>query len=139
MVNGGGLPMLCVAGRVAAILVVAAVVGAFGPVPSGRDVTVRFAPVSDDPVAHGECLARVLCCSGCHGAALTGEDWSEAGFARIWTSNLTRGVPSYSDTQRVAAIRGGVRHDGSPLCDMPSHLFTRLGDPDMTALIAYSA
>ena len=133
----GSLAVFRVIRRLGAVVFVGAVVGGLAPLPSHPGATVRFARVSDDPVVHGQRLAHVLGCSGCHGAALTGEDWSEAGFARIWTSNLTRAVPHYSDTQLDAAIRGGVRHDGAPLWDMPSHLFTRISDRDMSALIAY--
>ncbi|KAB7643715.1 cytochrome c [Polymorphobacter fuscus] len=90
-----------------------------------------------DPVAHGARLAAVLGCTGCHGAALTGEDWSEPGFIRLWTSNLTRTVPDYSDAQLRNAIRSGVRQDGTPLWGMPSHLFTQLGPADIAALTAF--
>ena len=123
--------------RIAASLIVATMASGLAPAPPGSDATVRFARISNDPVAHGARLSRVLGCSGCHGALLTGQDWSEPGFARIWTSNLTRAVPSYSDPQLAAAIRGGVRRDGSPLWDMPSHLFMQIANSDMTAVIAY--
>jgi cytochrome c5 len=82
----------------------------------------HFERLSSDPVVHGKRLATVLGCNGCHGAAMTGEDWSEPGFAKIWTSNLTRAAPRYTDAQLARAITGGVRFDGSALWEMPSHL-----------------
>ena len=97
----------------------------------------QFARVSADTLAHGERLARVLGCYGCHGEDLTGEDWSEPGFGRLWTANLTRAVPNYDDGALVRAIAGGLRHDGAELWEMPSWLFTTLSEPDMAALIAF--
>lgn len=98
---------------------------------------VQFERVAANPIEHGRRLASVLGCAGCHGADLTGEDWSEPGFGRLWTANLTRSVPIYSDRQLAAVIRSGARPDGSELWEMPSHLFTKLASDDMTALIAY--
>lgn len=98
---------------------------------------VSFARLSSDPIVHGERVARVLGCTGCHGDDLTGIDWSDPGFERLWTSNLTRAVPRYDDASLKRAIRGGRRYDGSELWAMPSHLFTHLADADMSALIAW--
>ena len=105
--------------------------------PAPAVEAAQFQRASADLVSHGERLARVLGCFGCHGADLTGEDWSEPGFGRLWTANLTRAVPRYSDAQLAAMIRSGARPDGSELWEMPSHLFTRLTAGDMTALIAF--
>lgn len=79
----------------------------------------------------------MLGCTGCHGADLTGKDWSDPGFGRLWTSNLTRAVPRYDNAALERAIRGGRRYDGTELWAMPSHLFTHLADSDMSALIAW--
>ena len=98
---------------------------------------VAFARLSSDSLAHGERVARVLGCTGCHGAELTGKDWSEPGFGRLWTSNLTRALSHYTDPQLERAIRGGRRHDGTELWAMPSHLFTHLAPDDMASLIAW--
>ena len=133
--NGLALPRI--AGQLIILLVVAAFAGGSALAPLSHDTTPRFARLSDDSVVHGERLARILGCLNCHDTALTGEDWSEAGFVRLWTSNLTRAVPQYSDMQLAAAIRRGRRHDGMPLWDMPSPLFARLSDADMAALVSY--
>lgn len=98
---------------------------------------LHFARVAADPVRHGERLARVLGCIGCHGEDLTGQDWSEPGFGSLWTANLTRVVPRYDDAALARTITSGVRPDGRELWEMPSHLFTQLADPDMAALLAY--
>lgn len=96
-----------------------------------------FARAAADPLEHGERLSRVLGCSGCHGEDLTGENWSEPGFGSLWTANLTRAVPRYSDAQLALAITSGRRPDGSEMWEMPSHLFTKLTHDDMSALIAW--
>lgn len=102
------------------------------------ETPIQFQRASVDAVAHGERLSRVLGCSGCHGANLQGEDWSEPGFGTLWTANLTRVAPKYSDVQLAEIITSGVRPDGSELWEMPSHLFTQLAGEDMAALIAYN-
>jgi hypothetical protein len=48
-----------------------------------------------------------------------------------------RPARGYSDAELAATIRYGARPDGSPLWEMPSHIFTRLGEPDMAELVAW--
>jgi cytochrome c553 len=106
----------------------------------GGDVaTMRFdrEPGASD-LQHGDRLARVLGCAGCHGRDLTGQPWDEeADFAISFSSNLTRALPAYSDAGIEQAVRAGVRPDGSPLWGMPSEIFLHLDPADMAALIAY--
>lgn len=102
-----------------------------------RQPELAFERNSANDVEHGERLARVLGCLGCHGEDLTGEDWSEPGFGRLFTANLTRAVPRYEDRGLANAIRTGVRGDGSEMWEMPSHIFSALTDADMRPLIAY--
>lgn len=106
------------------------------PAPEPPQPPVQFDRLSADAVAQGKRLADVLGCVGCHGADLTGKDWSDPALGRLWTANLTRSVPLYSDAQLSAVIRGGARPDRE-LWDMPSHLFTHLSSQDMGALIAF--
>lgn len=98
---------------------------------------VAFAKLSPDPVKHGERLSLILGCSGCHGKDMTGQDWSEAEYGRLWTANLTVSAASYSDSQLKRVIAEGKKPDGTPLWDMPSRLFTQIADADMDALVAY--
>lgn len=98
---------------------------------------VAFAQGSADVVKHGERLSLVLGCTGCHGKQLAGEDWSEEGYGRLWAANLTVSAAGYSDAQLKQVIKSGKKPDGTPLWDMPSHLFTQLADADMNALVAY--
>lgn len=102
-----------------------------------KEAAISLTRVSDDPLVHGRRVADVLGCTGCHGADLTGRDWSEPGFGQLWTSNLSRVTTRYSDIELEQAIRGGMRPDGSELWGMPSHIFTHLSDSDMGAVIAF--
>jgi cytochrome c553 len=122
-----------------AVALLAAACGRVPETPPAPAPTLRFAPAAGQtPVQHGERLASVLGCKGCHGQTLQGQPWNEeAALAISFSSNLTRAVPAYSDAALERAIRGGVRADGTPLWDMPSEIFTGLDPADMAALIAY--
>jgi cytochrome c553 len=128
--------------RLLASLAVVVLVAGCGQ-PTGKNAAapakpkVQFEQASANQVEHGQRVARVLGCFGCHGPDLTGEDWSEPGFGKLWTANLTQSVPRYSDEQLASIIRGGARPDGAELWEMPSHLFTKLTVDDMAALIAF--
>jgi mono/diheme cytochrome c family protein len=120
--------------RVVAILLGALLISACEPLtlPS----PIQFERASADEVAHGQRVATVLGCRGCHGQNLQGMDWGDPEFGVLWTANLTRSVPRMSDRQLREAVQGGVR-PGRPLWDMPSHLFTQLSGNDWHALVAY--
>lgn len=107
--------------------------------PPAPPAPPRFAlAAGQSQLQHGERLAAVLGCKGCHGQNLQGQPWNEeADRAISFSSNLTRALPAYSDATLERAIRAGLRADGSPLWDMPSEIFTELDPADMTALIAY--
>lgn len=112
---------------------------ACGRAPEAPPEPPRFAQAAGQTqLQHGERLASVLGCKGCHGADLQGQPWNEeADLAISFSSNLTRALPAYSDAALERAIRIGVRADGTPLWDMPSEIFTKLDPADMAALIAY--
>lgn len=90
-------------------------------------------------LAHGERLSHVLGCRGCHTETLEGQWFNDDApdMGKLYASNLTRVLPAYSDAQLEALLRTGVhpiRHD---LWIMPSEVFQRLSEADMTALIAH--
>lgn len=94
------------------------------------------APAAD--VAHGRRLATVMGCISCHGEKLDGHLFEEnASFAIVWSSNLSRILPKWSDGQIEAALRTGKRPDGSALWIMPTFAQARLSRGDMTDLIAW--
>lgn len=99
----------------------------------------RFAQVpGETQLQHGERLASVLGCKGCHGRDLQGQSWEEdTDLAISYSSNLTRALPAYSDALLIRAIRAGVRRDGTALWGMPSEIFTELDPQDLAAVIAY--
>lgn len=98
---------------------------------------IGFDQTGKDAVEQGKRLVAVLGCAGCHGADLTGEDWSAPSFVTMRTANLTFAAARYSPEQLEGVIRGGRKPGGRELWDMPSHLFTRLSDHDMKPLVAY--
>lgn len=109
------------------------------PPPLRFDQAKGAAPgTGQSALSHGERLASVLGCRGCHGKDLTGHIWSDdPDEAVLWTSNLTRELPAYDDAELERALRAGIRHDGGPLWGMPSELFSHLSGADMAALIAW--
>jgi mono/diheme cytochrome c family protein len=104
--------------------------------PSPAEPVIQFERTSSDPVAHGERLATVLGCNGCHGRDLQGNDWSAPGFVTMYSANLTQSAARLSDAELTEAIQGGRRPDRD-LWDMPSHLFTKLGDNEVQSVIAF--
>ena len=96
-----------------------------------------FDRLTADRVKHGERLATVLGCKGCHGKDLTGQDWSAPDFVDMTTSNLTVSAQKYSVEDLKAMIAHGQRPGGRELWDMPSFLFTRLPDADLDAIARY--
>ena len=98
--------------------------------------TIQFQRAAANEVAHGGRIADVLGCTGCHGANLEGKDWSDPGFGKLWTANLTQAASRYDDEAFAKVIRSGARSD-RVLWEMPSHLFTQLAPADMAALIKF--
>ena len=90
-------------------------------------------------LAHGERLSHVLGCRGCHTETLKGhwfnDDAPELG--KLYASNLTRVIPTMSDAQLTALLRTGKHPTRGDLWIMPSEIFQRLSEADMTALIAH--
>lgn len=91
-----------------------------------------------DAARDGERLAHVDGCFGCHGAQLTGRVVFAGWFGtRIIAPNLTRLARRETDAQLAAAIRYGVKPDGTSIVVMPSGKFIRSSDSDIAAIIAY--
>lgn len=100
-------------------------------------LAVAAAPVPG-AVSRGERVATVSGCRGCHGPDLHGvAQVDDPTIARLFSSNLTRLVPGYSDAQLDRVIRTGVRPDGSHLWFMAAAPYAVLSRRDMADLIAY--
>ncbi|MBU8975248.1 cytochrome c [Lysobacter sp. MMG2] len=105
--------------------------------------------VQDPPLAdtvasaspeRGRHLFATRGCADCHGADGAGKLLVDApGVVRIVPSNLTRSVrdPAWTDDRLAAAIRHGVRPDGTPLMIMPTGDYTDLDDQDVAAIVAF--
>ena len=92
-----------------------------------------------EKLAHGERLATVLSCKGCHGADLRGKNVTadEPEVGDIYAPNLTLLLASYSDAELDRAVRGGIGKGGRALWFMPSETYSHLSDADFAALAAY--
>ena len=109
-------------------------------------------PTRDAEVERGKHLSAMLGCAYCHMAmGPHGPDFSRplaGGFevqerAGTWRSpNITQhkgsGIGAWTDDQIAAAIREGVRPDGTQLYPvMPYINYNRMTDQDVNALVAY--
>lgn len=91
-------------------------------------------------LARGAHLYNVLTCVECHGEGGAGKLWFDAGpVGRAVAPNLTPAAIEgrYDADGLAAAIRHGVRPDGTPLRFMPARDYHRLSDADTAALVRY--
>ena len=121
---------------IAAVLIGLAACSKTPDAPSADPGPSRLALVSSEPVKHGERIAKVLGCTGCHGDDLAGKDWSEPDYGTLWTANLTSSGARWSDADLSQMIAAGKRPDRA-LMEMPSALFARLHPAEVAALAAY--
>ena len=89
-------------------------------------------------VAHGERLARIFMCAGCHGPDYTGVNFGEMIpiVQGLWATNISLTMPAMSDAQLETLLRKGV-HPAREIYLMPSKQTQFLGERDMSALIAH--
>ncbi len=98
----------------------------------------RLTAASAAQRADAERQARILGCVSCHGEGLRGRMMFDAGpFARVWAPNLAALAPRISDQQLAQGIRQGIGHDGRALFVMPSPMYSRLSDQEVSALIGW--
>lgn len=88
--------------------------------------------------AHGQRLATLFQCSGCHGADYSGSDFGAVFpiVKGLWASNISRAVPAMSDAALERVLREGV-HPSREIYVMPSKQTQFLSERDMAALIAF--
>lgn len=93
----------------------------------------------DAALARGAHLFTVMGCGECHGAAGEGTVLLDGPPGRFAPPNLTPAAlrDRYTDDQLAAAIRHGIKADGTPLMFMPSGDFHQLSDADTAALVAH--
>jgi mono/diheme cytochrome c family protein len=100
-----------------------------------------------DQIEKGRYLTTVADCFACHTVPSTGKPFAggrpiETPFGAITASNITpdaeTGIGAWSDEQFDAAVRGGVRPDGSRLYPaMPYPSYARMTRDDVLAIRAY--
>ncbi|WP_343721711.1 cytochrome c [Herbaspirillum seropedicae] len=99
-----------------------------------------------DLVARGQYLARAGDCMACHSAAgkpaYSGGLAIDSGHGIIYSTNITpdkeHGIGNYSEAQFSAAVRHGVRADGTQLYPaMPYPSYAKVSDEDIHALYTY--
>ena len=131
---------------VAAALVVAALVFAAWVWFASARVLSRTHEARPEPLAQpnaaqladAERQSRILGCHSCHGEGMRGRLMFEApNVVRMWAPNIPELAARASDQQLAQAIRQGIGHDGRALFAMPSPLYSRLSDQEVTAMIAY--
>jgi mono/diheme cytochrome c family protein len=109
---------------------------------------VELAPyplvIEDDAgsLARGEWLYRSRGCADCHGTDGSGTRFLNDGRGFVLAGPAIGPGPG-SATARYApadwerTIRHGVKPDGRPVLMMPSERYNRLGDEDLSSLVAY--
>lgn len=109
-------------------------------------LTVAQAAADQALVQRGEYLARAGDCIACHSAAgkaaFAGGLAIDSGHGIIYSTNITpdrqHGIGNYTQQQFSAAVRKGMRADGSHLYPaMPYPSYAKISDDDMHALYAY--
>jgi len=129
-----------------ALCVVAAIAACFCSV---RSASAAQDGQKFDQIEKGRYLATAADCFACHtvpgaGKPFAGNRPIETPFGNITSSNITpdgdTGISSWSDDQFDAAVRKGVRPDGSRLYPaMPYTAYTRMSREDVLAIRAYLA
>ncbi|HEY1139694.1 MAG TPA: c-type cytochrome [Lysobacter sp.] len=109
-----------------------------------RTWTVQDRPLADAmataSVDHGRHLFATRGCADCHGADGAGKLLVDApNVIRIVPSNLTRTVrdPAWTDDRLAAAIRHGVRPDGTGLVIMPTGDYADFDDHDVASIVTW--
>ena len=111
------------------------------------DTTVALTAVAFDgadyaneaaKTAHGQRVATLFQCSGCHGADYSGNDFGVMFpiVQGLWARNISLSMPAMSDVALERVLREGV-HPAREIYVMPSKQLQFLSEPDMAALIAF--
>ena len=129
-------------GGIAALLLIGAgVVFVLSEIALSKDhraASERLVAPTSAQLADAPRQARILGCTGCHGEGLEGRMMIDSPvFARIFAPAVAPIAAKASDQQLAAAIRQGIGHDGRGLFIMASPMYSRLGDAEVAALIAW--
>lgn len=98
--------------------------------------------ITKDPAAlvnHGERMATMVGCTGCHGENLQGQNVTsdDPGFGDMNAPNITLLLAKYDDSTLDKLIRHGMPRDGREFWFMPSEVHQFVADLDYAALVAF--
>jgi cytochrome c553 len=134
-------------GIVAAGLTVVLLVGvAYVFIASSRELTATHSvtgvalaiPTGASEIEEGKRLASLAGCMHCHGETLGGQLVHDfPNLARFVAPNVSVLQKGYSDVQLDAAIRHGIKADGTGMLFMPAEMFHHMSDADAARIIAY--
>ena len=90
-------------------------------------------------IKHGERMATMFGCTGCHGDNLQGTNVTsdDPNFGDMNAPNITLLLAKYDDAALDKLIRHGRPLDGREFWFMPTETFQYIADPDYLALVAY--
>jgi mono/diheme cytochrome c family protein len=100
-------------------------------------------PTDNAAIERGKHLVTGIAqCVDCHGNNYAGKViLDNPGIAVLVSQNITSGkgsaVSNFTDADWIRVLRHGVKPDGTPVKFMPSHVFAKLTDDDLAAIIAY--
>ncbi|MBC8027158.1 MAG: c-type cytochrome [Steroidobacteraceae bacterium] len=131
----------------AGLVVVVLALSAYVFIASSRELTTTHSVSGVSPLAipsdaseieEGRRLAALAGCMHCHGDSLGGQLVHDfPNIARFVAPNVSALQKSYSDAQLDAAIREGVKADGTGMLFMPAEMFHHMSDADAARIIAY--
>lgn len=129
-----------IAGSLAAIFIISVTVlyaGSSWRIARTYDtVTPPLRITAAGSVDHGDRLASVYGCKDCHGTH--GRVFFDVPMVgRLVAPDLARIVPLYDDTQLVALLRRGIKHDRTSALAMPADGLSVLADTDIADIIAW--
>jgi cytochrome c553 len=131
---------------VAGLVVVVFALSAYVFIASSRELTATHTPrvaelaipADASDIAEGKRLATLAGCLHCHGDTLGGQLVHDfPNLARFVAPNVSGIANRYTDAQLDAAIRHGVKPDGTGMLFMPAEMFHHMRDEDAARIIAY--
>lgn len=131
---------------VAGLVVVVLVLIAYVFIASDRVLTEKHTPrvaalaipTEASEIEEGKRLATLAGCLHCHGETLGGQLVHDfPNLARFVAPNVSGLRTTYTEVQLDAAIREGVKADGTGILFMPTEMFHHMSDADAARLIAY--
>ena len=131
----------------AGLAVVVLAVSAYVFIVSSRELTATHSvtgvaplaiPTGANEIEEGRRLAALAGCMHCHGETLGGQLVHDfPNLARFVAPNVSAVQKNYSDAQLDAAIRHGVKADGTGMLFMPAEMFHHMSDADAARIIAF--